>query len=230
MLATPHFKLPLSFRWKFIPSYRRGTGIQTVLGHTVWDKRAPLETERIFSSPAQSRGSWRKLLRTEFSHAFNTSKNGASTAFLGNLSQCQFVYCEWSEKKIQTVSTTKAFRLFKCSFLYFNFCPLPPVTGNHWEGSASVFFTPFPNQTFINIEKIPLEPSFLQVKKLQLSQHLLYNTCSSPLTTTVVLHWNYDNTFVHLQFIWFAILQANRISACIQSLVSFTLISVRSFS
>lgn len=58
-----------------------------------------------------------------------------------------------------TLMVRQCFLMVRQNLLCLNLCPLPLVTGHHWEDPGSVVFTPF-LQVFLNIAKTPLSHLF----------------------------------------------------------------------
>lgn len=70
----------------------------------------------------------------------------------------------------------------------------------HWVllRDAWLFFASF-LQVFTSIDKIPTEPSFLQVQHSQLSQSFVIETCPSPFIISVVLCWTLFSVAISFQ-------------------------------
>lgn len=90
-----------------------------------------------------------------------------------------FLFWEWKLQNLSevrqyltTLTKQNCLLVFWWTFLYFSLSPLPLVTGHHWEKPGSGFLTPA-LQVLTDIDKIPPDPSFLQVEVSKLSWSLL---------------------------------------------------------
>ena len=79
--------------------------------------------------------------------------------------------------------------MVKWNFLYFHLCSLRLVSlATAEKNPSSVFFTP-PNQSFIDIDKIPLRLLFSWLNSPSSLKLPLCKRCSSPLIILVALDW-----------------------------------------
>ena len=93
----------------------------------------------------------------------NVSQDGVSTISLGTLCHCSVMLTV--KKGLPDIQTEPP----AIQFVPTVSCP---VTGHYWKDPGSILFLPF-FQIFIYIDKIPVEPSFLQAKQSQLFQLFL---------------------------------------------------------
>jgi len=120
-----------------------------------------------------------RLLKAPSNLALNTSREGASTAPLGNLFQC-----------LTTLIVKKFFLISNLNLPSFSLKPLPLALLSlhaHVKSHAPAFCRPLQVQE--SHYKVTPEPSLLQAEQPQLSQPFLIQECSSPLIIFVALLW-----------------------------------------